>query len=133
MTHIVFIKPDLMRDWAFFVPPYWDGSMPRITRISTIKKMMTPMKGSVPQVKATLSLKTTCMENPKVYLLTSSYKLSKESTFLMNNRRFGGGITPPDRHSTECAPHLLRGFFYRPLRPINLLQLPFLPPTNWNN
>ncbi len=133
MTHIVFIKPDLLRDRAFFVPPYWDGSMRRITRISTVKKMMIPMKGSAPHVKATLSLNTTCMENPKVHLLASSSKLSEESTGLKNIRRFGGGITPPDRSSTECAPHLLRGFFYRLSQPINPLQPPFLSPSHRKN
>ena len=133
MTHIVFIKPGLSRDRAFFVSPNWDISMPMITRIGMIKKMMIPMKGSAPQVKATLSVKTTCMENPKVHLLTSCHKLSKESTFLINNRRFGGGITPPHKPTAECAPHLLRGFSYQSSRPINPLQPPFLPPTHRNN
>ena len=102
-THIVFIKPGLERDRAFFMPDDLDLSKPGITRTLSIKMRMIPIR-----------------------------KLSKESTLLMNNRRFGGGITPPDRSSSECAPHLLRGFFYRPSRPINPPLPPSLPPTHRN-
>jgi hypothetical protein len=97
-THMVLIMPDLLRDRVFLVSPTWDLPMPWITRISTIMTMLIPI-----------------------------YELSKESVFLKNNRRFGGGITLPQQPPTGFAPQVLRGFFYQQSRRLNPLQRPFLP------
>lgn len=133
ITHIVFIKPDLSRDRAFLVSPYWNRSMRRTIRKATIKKIVILANGNKPQAKLSLYVTPRYVEDPKAYSLTSHYKLSKESRFLNKKWRFGGGITPLDKPLAEKAPHFLRGFFYRSSQPVNP-QLPTLPPpTRWNN
>ena len=64
------------------------------------------------QGRESASLATRRMETPKVLPLNSYYKSSKDSRFLNEKWRFGGGITPPDKSSTKCAPQRLRGLFF---------------------
>lgn len=132
ITHIFFIEPDLSRDRAFFVAPSWIGESRRPTRVSPINKRDFPVIAVSPHGRESLSLATRCMENSKVHPLSSCCMLSKESRFLNKNWRFGGGIIPPDNFSIECAPHLLRGFFYRSSQLVNPHRSPLPPPTHRN-
>jgi hypothetical protein len=132
ITHIFFIEPDLSRDRAFFISPSWDGATRRTAHGCPINKRDFPVITFNPHGRESLSLATRCIENPKGHPLTSCYKLSKESRFLNKKWRFGGGITPPDMLSTKCAPHFLRGFFYRSSQPVNRRQ-PLIPPPTHRN
>ncbi len=132
ITHIFFIEPDLSRDRAFFISPSGVGATRRTAHGCPINKRDFPVITVNPHGRESLSLATRCIENPKGHPLTSCYKLSKESRFLNKKWRFGGGIIPLNKYSIYLAPHLLRGFFYRPSRPINPRQPPLPPPTHRN-
>ncbi len=133
ITHIVFINPDLSRDRDFFMPPCWEKSVQSKTCDYTIKNRGIPVNGCVPEEKVTPSESYRCMDNPKVHPISVYYTLSKENRFLNQKWRFGGGISPPDKSSTECTPHFLRGFFFGFSRPNNLPQPSFPLSTHRNN
>jgi len=132
ITRSVFIKPDLEKDRAFFVSPGQNAATRRVIRKEPINRCDAQVKVINPNGRERASLATWSTENPKVYSLTSNYKLSKESEYLNNKWRFGGGIIPLEKPSTRCALQFLQGFFYRLSRSSNPHQ-PLSPPKTHRN
>jgi len=130
ITRSVFIKPALEKERAFFVSPGQNVAIRRVLCKEPINRCDAQVKVINPNCRERATWST---ENPKIFPRNSNYKISKESEFLNNKWRFGGGIIPREKPSTRCALQFLQGFFYRLSRSSNPHQ-PLSPQkTHQNN